>query len=108
MTVEEREILLNLSDKGYSSRKVADKLKRDHSTVAKAIKRIRERQSLLNLFKSGENASQQKEMTVDYFESTTLIRKRQLKSSGKSGTLTHVLTQSEIGLKNRNKELLDH
>ena len=53
MTVEEREILLNLSEKGYSSRKVADKLKCDHSTVAKAIKRIRERQSLLNLPKSG-------------------------------------------------------
>ena len=101
MTVEEREILLNLSEKGYSSRNVEDKLRYEQSTVAKAIKRIRERQSNLNLPIVGlQNASQQKEMTVDYFESTKLVRNRQLKSSGKSGTMAHVLIQSEIGLKN--------
>ena len=53
MTVEERGILLNLSEKGYSRRKFADKLKCDHSTVDKAVKRIRELQGLLNLPKAG-------------------------------------------------------
>ena len=41
---------------------------------------------LLVCLSRGEQASQQKEMIVDYLESTKLIRNRQLRSSKRNGT----------------------
>ena len=83
MTVEEREILLNLSEKDIQ----VETLQINSCVIIQRSPKpwsASENVKVCSTYLSRvENASQQKELTVDYFESTKLIRNRQLKSSKK-------------------------
>lgn len=53
MTPEKKQTILRLKREGYEHRKIAEIIRRDHSTVIKFLKRYDERNSVENKTKTG-------------------------------------------------------